>query len=100
MNKKQICQFLTYDYSNYEARELIYNQIIDQFDESLKPDLKINNEPDESRSLDLGEKGICKMPKIDLSICTYLKNQYFPKESRSFEQKRSISPSILINDSI
>ena len=79
MNKVQLYQFLTYNYSNYKARELIYQKIIDEYHASLKPDTSVMSELDIARGQDLKKSGICKMPVISLSICEYLKKNTFQK---------------------
>lgn len=97
---KQLYQYLTYNYSDYRSRESIYQKIIDNYHTSLKPDSSVMNELDIARGLDLKKLGICKMPRISLGICEYLKKKYFPEVSGCTESKRSIAPTTLVNDPI
>ncbi len=99
MNKQQYYHFLTYDYSNYDTRELIYNKVLHQYHTSLKPDASLMSELDIARGLDLKKLGICKIPNISSKICMHLKNKYFQEPIIS-ENKRSILPEILIDDPI
>ena len=100
MNPSQYHQLLTYDYSDYKSRELIYSQIISQYHASLKPEAHLKRELDISRSFDLKTKGICSMPNIDKNICAYIKNKFFTTEGKISGEKRIVSPATLTNDAI